>query len=446
MTVNIPSGTGLWTSQLTYTVPTAVTSLIIQGNTTVSCSGTPGASSYACTPTDHTIFQNNITATNFGMWQINAGGGGSSSSIRITGITIQGGTGVTQGQGIILVYGPTHNLRIDHNHFNEATYTGGGSTSFWLHPNGEVEGVADHNVFDNGAAGIVQSNIVSNNIGDGIGYGDGTWANPTPWGTGANWFLESNIINGGTFTDCDTAGNVVVRYNTANGTTSVSAAMHSHGTYSSTGRVRGCRSYEFYKNYVVGPGGGTNALVGSEGGPSLAWGNNIVSGYQNFANVDLARNRVGETPTPNGWGYCGTTAGGPSNWDGNNVSTTGWPCLDGLGRGQGQALNGQPFPSTLNSATGTIAWPHQDLEPIYYFDNTLTGVSTAVVVGSAFTPNLDIFGDCNALNSSCTGTFNGTVRHRSRVPRIKTFDLHTGTGRYLRNVTDRQLRRSLLCH
>lgn len=42
--VNIPSGTGAWTSQLTYTVPASVTNLTIQGNTTVSCTGTPGTS------------------------------------------------------------------------------------------------------------------------------------------------------------------------------------------------------------------------------------------------------------------------------------------------------------------------------------------------------------------------------------------------------------------
>lgn len=328
---------------------------------------------------------------------------------------MEGGTGVTKGQGTLLIYGPTHNLRIDHIHFNEATYTGGGSASFWMHESGDVEGVADHNVFDNGVAGIVQANIASNNIGDSIGNGDGTWANPTPFGKEANFFIEDSIINGGTFTDCDTAGSVVVRYTTAHGTTAVSAAMHSHGTYSSSGRSRSCRAYEFYKNYVIGPSPSTNALVGTEGGPSLVWGNTVVSGYQNFANMDNARNRVQEINAPNGWGYCGTSVNGNgvgSPWDGNQNASTGYPCLDGLGRGQGQALNGQNFPNVLNSLIGTITWPRQYLEPIYYFDNTLpSGINQLVITDTSSQTNRDIYID-NASFNGTSGTGTGELSAR----------------------------------
>ena len=54
---------------------------------------------------------------------------------------------------------------------------------------------------------------------------------------------------------------------------------------------------------------------------------------------------------------------------------TGYPCLMDLGRGQDtQELNGQDFPNQAkNTVTGTIAWPHQYLEPIYMLEQRLSG-------------------------------------------------------------------------
>src|SRR5271156_491779 len=51
VTVTIPAGTSGWSTGINYTIPTAVTSLTIQGATAVNCTGTAGTSSYACTPT-----------------------------------------------------------------------------------------------------------------------------------------------------------------------------------------------------------------------------------------------------------------------------------------------------------------------------------------------------------------------------------------------------------
>src|SRR5262249_4600904 len=54
VTVNIPSGTSTWTTALNYTIPagvanpSAVTTLIIHGNTTVSCTGAPGTVTWSC--------------------------------------------------------------------------------------------------------------------------------------------------------------------------------------------------------------------------------------------------------------------------------------------------------------------------------------------------------------------------------------------------------------
>src|SRR5262249_11171139 len=73
----------------------------------------------------------------------------------------------------------------------------------------------------------------------------------------------------------------------------------------------------------------------------------------------------GQTPTPNGWGYCGSNfSGSVSNWDGNSAAATGYPCLDQVGRGAGQLLMND-FPNVMNNSTRSIAWPSQALEPIY---------------------------------------------------------------------------------
>jgi hypothetical protein len=46
--------------------------------------------------------------------------------------------------------------------------------------------------------------------------------------------------------------------------------------------------------------------------------------------------------------------------------------LDQPGRGQGDLLSGDG-PNQVNTATGTKAWPHQALEPIYSWNNTVNG-------------------------------------------------------------------------
>ena len=101
-----------------------------------------------------------------------------------------------------------------------------------------------------------------------------------------------------------------------------------------------------------------------------------------------------------------------SAWDGNSNAGTGYPCIDGLGRGQGtQALNGANFPNALNSATGTIAWPHEYLEPIYQWMNSLSGTPQVTIGGSAALQNRDVFVD-NANFTGATGTGFGLAASR----------------------------------
>ena len=415
--VNIPGGTAAWTSQLTYSIPPGVTDLTVKGATTVNCTGGEGTSSYTCTKTDLTIIQDNVPG-NFGVWQffLNA-----SSSFRFTGITFNPGTGGNKAQGDLLFYTNSNvnpaTLRIDHNHFNLV----GGPTGWAGRLNNCIKGVADHNVFDNASpsdtTSVYQDLMISNTCDDALGSGDGSWAVPTAPGSSNAFFLESNVVNGGLFVDCAVAGRYVARYNTLNSDSHSSSWIHTHGTQQNAGRVRGCRSDEVYHNYFNSLTANA-ALVGLDGGSGLVWGNTSNHPVI-FAGMGDERNdgEHPQTATPGGWGYCGintlNTSGPTSNWDGN-ADSTGWPCLDGLGRGQGtQALNGANFPNALNSATGTIAWTHEYLEPVYLWMNTLVGGSTLYTIGGpAPHADRDVYGDNAAFNGLTGGTGYGPLANR----------------------------------
>jgi hypothetical protein len=156
-------------------------------------------------------------------------------------------------------------------------------------------------------------------------------------------------------------------------------------------------------------------VTGAKGGTALIF-NNSLPAQTSYRFFQAATDRAGgdnadEINNPNGWGYCGTSTSVPStgvangvgsNWDGNNPSSSGYPCLDGLGRGQDtQALNGAVFPGRLNTVTGTIAWPHQYLIPIYMWNNSLFSGATYVLTSG--TNNIDYYYDQTAQSGSFTG-------------------------------------------
>jgi transcriptional regulator with XRE-family HTH domain len=105
-------------------------------------------------------------------------------------------------------------------------------------------------------------------------------------------------------------------------------------------------------------------------------------------------------------GHCGTAFNGTrSNWDGNADAVTGYPCIDQPGRGQGDLLTGD-FPSEVNSTTGTIAWPHQALEPIYEWLNT---ASVVPGWGGSFVANISNGRIVENWNTSNGSTNDGTL-------------------------------------
>jgi hypothetical protein len=422
--VNIPAGSATWTGEIKYTIPSVVTSLTIQGATTVNFTGTAGTSSYAGTATDNTTIVDNASVTVTPMISIETTG--TNQFFRITGLTIDMNAAGFSKFGEFAVSGNSQKFRLDHIHAVVKASTGA-----LIRVEGSVNGVADHSVYDLGnenasilGDGIEAFNPYNDTIG--LALGDGPYAQPTAWGSAKALYIESNIFNGGATNDCDQGGFYVERYNTIN---AVYVGFQTHGTKTAGGPIRGCRGFEAYHNYITGPGGAAtgDAPSGSKIGTGIIWGNQMPQGYYRFFTPSADRNGgdgAPETNPPGGFGYCGTTVTNPSTgsangvgsaWDGNSGTgnQSGYPCLDGIGRGQTvQALNGQSFPNRLNSVTGTVAWPHQYLEPVYLVMNNVNPASgVEVSVRDLVTlPDRDYYSECNTgfSDSTCPKTaFNG---------------------------------------
>jgi hypothetical protein len=416
-------GTGTWTTGLRLTIPANVTSVTIEGQTTVSCTGTAGTSSYSCTAADNTVLTDSYAASNGPLIQFNLG----SAAFRLTGVSFEGGTatsGDNKPNGFLTFGGTSTSFRIDHCDFNTTTYTisnfGGGFTIF-----GALYGVVDHSVFT--------LSIENNGVRDYAGsadYGDALWSQPTNFGSSSFLFVENNVFNWGASNDCDEGGRMVMRYNTilANpdpfngvGQSNDTGLWQGHqmGQGTSTDRTRGCRALEIYHNYVSNsnPSQVPEYADGDGGsGTGLVWGNTITSGYSYdviFQN-DREIGNHSQSNTPNGPGYCGTNSNGvAASWDGNSIAATGWPCIDQTGRGQGDLYNGAAYPNAKDTVTGTMSWPRNMLEPWYVWDETIASgqvYNAPAWAGVRMTANLDFYSQVSAgANTSPTSPFNGSI-------------------------------------
>jgi hypothetical protein len=332
---------------------------------------------------------------------------GTNQYFRVTGLTINLGTTGYSKYGELLLDGNSAKFRMDHVHFISSTNAGAA-----IRVESQVYGVLDHNVTSFGTNTNLTNGFQVFSGNDTIGLGDGEFAQPTPWGTANAVYIEDNIFNGGSSNDCYQGGYFVERYNTINDSY---VGIQTHGTKSTGGPYRACRGYEAYHNYFSATASPSPASgsTGAKGATALIWGN-LTSQAAAYRFYEAAGDRNSgdevETNTPNGWGYCGTAVnsnGVGSPWDGNQSG--GYPCLDGLGRGQTkQALNGQSFPDRLNSATGAIQWPQQYLEPIYMWDNTVGSATYILIQDSVTQNNRDYYYDCGSGNSSCS-TFTGAA-------------------------------------
>ncbi|HKW64951.1 MAG TPA: hypothetical protein VJN89_20515 [Candidatus Acidoferrum sp.] len=386
-----------WATTVTYN---QVYSTVIQGQGTT---GTPDALGNPTVYNDQTVIFDMVSNSSNATLVISTA---ANKSFRMTGVSFLFTTSQinNRNSGVVSVKGNSHSFRMDHNHFN----AGIGFRMLNI-ASANVWGVIDHNLFDvaNGT-NVNQIEINGANWnGSGDLYGDASWADLSYWGTGNFLFAENNTFSspaGATAFDIEQGGRAVFRYNTLLNTRT---QTHSLGHDGTTGRDRGPRAWEFYKNSVTYPVGPFAFLMDYEGGTSLYWGN-TVSGFNTFINVDYRRETAltyTQGTPPNGWGYCGTTHG-PSVWD-QNLDSTGQACLDGVGRGKGDLLTGNTFPGVTDQVTGTQTWPNQVADPVYVWANTIASGNYFLADASA-TNNRDYYLELPNISNPTT-TFNGTA-------------------------------------
>lgn len=397
-TVSIPAGTCTWTKPLNAALSNSLT---IEG----AGAQTPGGG------TDQTIIVDDVnhsSGTPDMAFSTTAG-----KSFRLTGMAFysDSGNSTVPYNGLVMITGASKSVRVDHCHFN---LTVSGSKGLYI--SGWIYGVTDHCLYDT-TAGIVTNEMSVNDPGwsgsAGLYQGDASWSDSDNWGSNKFFFAEDSTFNNGFAYDCSLGGRLVFRHNT------VSGQLMAHGLTS--WRNRGCRAEEVYDNtFDYTQNGYGSYLIMIESGALLFWGNTSTN-YRAMVYADVPRTNNATytySAPPNGWGYCGTgITGASSAWDGNTDST-GYPCLDQVGRGKGDMLSGSSFPNVVNSATGTIAWPHQALDPVYVWDNTYNPVPNESldtlwlsywVKGMTVTQeNRDYYLQVPNYNEPNT-TFNGTV-------------------------------------
>lgn len=413
-TVQIPAGTCTWSTPLYTTLSNSVT---IQGagaeTPSSSCTFAVGSACATYSGSDQTEIVDGTSGTNSEIWSITTGA--ASTNFRMTGLAFT--SSGTLNNGMVSISGDSQNIRIDHCHFIGTSTFSYNSIYFF----GQNYGVVDHNLFtdENGDENAIG---LANGASDGTYHGDTAWGASTSFGSNEFMFFENNVFDYSEVTDthnaiddCVTGGRAVFRYNTI-----LNGDFLTHPT-GHAGEDRGCRAFEVYDNTFKAndtPGNYLYDFFYEDSGTALLWGNSIGTGYENLVILISARTSssamgYSESAPPNGWGYCGSSDG-PSAWDGNNNSS-GYPCLDDPGRGQGDVLSGQYFPNVVDSVSGTIEWPHELLEPVYEWLNTWTPLSgynsTDYTTNSVASQNRDFYAYTTSFNGT-SGVGSGTYANR----------------------------------
>ena len=419
-TVGVPPGNCTWTTSLSYA---QVHSFTLQGAGAIS--GTGSQSTISGTGTDSTIIRDNINRSggDSPLLKISTISG---KSFRMTGIafTYSSSNMTVTGNGSIVIDGQSTQVRIDHDHFNQINNVD-------LRLGGGIQGVVDHCQFDAGFNDENQMRFSDENWnGDAEGLGNGSWNDTSHFGTSQFMFAENNNFQWATggageggphafaFDIGIGGGRGVFRYNAVG----YHVALQTHGTSGGTQDYRGMRAAEVYQNTFVWSSNPTADqfafLVQLEGGASLWWGNSIT-GFNQFLHLYIARvsnATYGETAPPAGWGYCGTAqTGSASGWDGN-TSSSGYPCVDGIGRGKGDLLQGTfstKCNETLDCTSYKGQWPNQILEPLYSWENTFNAVPqepdhySVNASGLVLSENKDYY--LQLPNYDESASFNGTA-------------------------------------
>ena len=183
---------------------------------------------------------------------------------RLTGIEFQDGGRRTSGdaEGVIRIrctnVGST-TFRIDNNKFE-------GLNGANLRVD-TVVGLIDHNEFITRGGRMALLVFNPNWNGSDDYFGDRSWSESVTWGGPQNLFVEGNTLTETSCVDGFRGMRAVFRFNTF-----TDCHITTHGTESS-GRNRGGRAVEIYKNTYINRGSSESVLANLRSGSALVWGN-----------------------------------------------------------------------------------------------------------------------------------------------------------------------------
>lgn len=221
----------------------------------------------------NTVIQDAVQASQFLNWDLR---GTSNAAARITAITFRDGGRLQNADspgGLLLINGNNTNastFRFDHCDFVNLN----GVVVF-----DTVIGVVDHNTLETSRPGAISFAILDsywNN--DSLARGDQSYGAPSDFGSGHFLFFEDNTFTATTtlpafLTDSYSGGRFVVRHNQI-----VFMKVTSHGTESS-GRFRGVRAVEVYRNTFSAPISPQTSVLGALRSGVMLFHDNGFSGW-----------------------------------------------------------------------------------------------------------------------------------------------------------------------
>ena len=244
-------------------------------------------------------------------------------------------------------------IRIDHNVFDDRNFAGNNDVAV----NGWVFGLQDHNShyvpLGDQSTLITEPGVGESDSNLSALTGSAAWSRASTLGTADSWYVEdSNFFVGNSTSSSSwpnpimgdgTAGNrFVVRHSTFCG-----GAVETHGAYSRG--TRGTSQWEVYNNDFfpyfsdcvtdssINAGYQYDAIK-LRGGTGVIFNNNFHGGTWDSGGgpiyFDVERGNDANAHTP-----INTRCDGTQAYDGNAAPSTtyGWPCLDQIGRGPGNA-------------------------------------------------------------------------------------------------------------
>ncbi|MBR9677354.1 PGF-pre-PGF domain-containing protein [Candidatus Woesearchaeota archaeon] len=272
----------------------------------------------------------------------------STKPMRVTRFTFKSGANA-DANGVIFIGGSSTNWRVDNNKFLNINYRG-----IWV--DGETYGLIDNNLFVGTTS--FQGILV------GLSDGNLAWSQEVNLGNKDAVIIENNVFSfsnlweGRVAVDGDDGARLVIRNNNL-----TNIILTVHGACSSE---RAAMSYEIYNNKIeLNNGNSASRAIFLRGGTGVIYNNKFTGsitrpiGPTNYRTCD----GVGAN-----CGFSYDRCDGDSVFDGNQDST-GWPCLDQIGRTTDQAsMPLYEWNNTYNSADTDIypvnSWGCSNPQPL----------------------------------------------------------------------------------